>query len=409
MVGRCDVAIVGGGIGGLTLARSLLSQSWSVTVFEQDAELREIGAGIALGGNATRLLERLGVELDAFANVPPSLELRSWRDGRALWSHPIGEWYRREVGAPYLTLHRATLQRLLAEAVPSERVELGRRLIALADEGDGVRLSFGDGEDIVARVVVGFDGVQSTVRRFVCGDVRPRQSGEIGLRGVIPVERSQDLPTPMSLHIWCGPDTHAVFYGLDNGGLINLLLVHKPQEPPAWARSTNRVDVTREEALELFGGYGWDQRILDLVRDVEGDMSLWALADVPRLARWSHGRVILLGDAAHAPLPHQGQGGGLAIEDAYTFGALLAKGGLDDPGPAFNIFEKLRRRRATMVQAYTRAAGRAYKLAGEAALRRDEEWPRLPARIGWIHRHRADEAVAAAAATNAEQVDLGDD
>src|SRR5262249_15803904 len=137
-------------------------------------------------------------------------------------------------------------------------------------------------------------------------------------------------------------------------------------------------------------------RILDLVRDVDGDMSLWALADVPRLPGWSRGRAILLGDAAHAPLPHQGQGGGMAIEDAYTFGALLADRGLADPGDAFDTFEQLRKTRTTMVQAYSRVAGRAYKLAGGAADSLDTNWPHLPQRIGWIHRYRADEAVAAA-------------
>jgi salicylate hydroxylase len=402
MACSCDVAIVGGGIGGLVLARSLLFGPMSVTVFEQDTELREIGAGIALGGNATRLLERLGVKLDAVANVPPTLELRSWRDGQPIWSHPIGEWYRTEVGAPYLTLHRATLQRLLAEAVPSDRIEFGRKLIGLSDEREGVRLHFEGRQDVVARVVVGFDGVQSTVRQFVCGDVQPRQSGEIGLRGVIPVERSHELPTPMSLHLWCGPETHAVFYGLDNGGLINLLLVHKPPRPPAWATSSNRVGARRDEALQLFGTYGWDERILGLVADIEGDMSLWALADLPRLPRWSRGRAILLGDAAHAPLPHQGQGGGMAIEDAYTLGALLADRGLDDPGRAFDTFEKLRKARTTMVQVYTRAAGRAYKLAGRAAASRDKSWPHLPERIGWIHGYRAEEAVAAVTGADAE-------
>ena len=94
------------------------------------------------------------MKLDAVANVPPTLELRSWRDGQRIWSHPIGEWYRREVGAPYLTLHRATLQRLLAEAVPSDQIELGRKLIGLSDEREGVRLHFEDREDVVARVVV---------------------------------------------------------------------------------------------------------------------------------------------------------------------------------------------------------------------------------------------------------------
>jgi salicylate hydroxylase len=243
MVRSCDVAIVGGGIGGLVLARSLLLQSMSVTVFEQDTELREIGAGIALGGNATRLLERLGVKLDAVANVPPTLELRSWRDGQRIWS------IRSESGGnrARLTLHRAALA-TAAEAVPTDRSSSVEP--SGADEREGVRLHFEGSEDVVARVVVGFDGVQSTVRLFVCGDVRPRQSGEIGLRGVIPVERSQDLPTPMSLHIWCGPETHAVFYGLDNGGLINLLLVHSlPGHRPGPGRRI--AGTTRDENAAL--------------------------------------------------------------------------------------------------------------------------------------------------------------
>ena len=96
-------------------------------------------------------------------------------------------------------------------------------------------------------------------------------------------------------------------------------------------------------------------------------MNFWALVDLPRLPRWSRGRVMLLGDAAHAPLPHQGQGAGLAIEDAYALGVLLGQGGLADYGPAFQAFEHLRRRRAWTVQAYSRVAGRAYKFVGEAA------------------------------------------
>ncbi len=104
----CDVAIVGAGIGGLTLAASLLQHSISVEIFEQDSELREIGAGVAIGGNATRLLQGLGIDLTQVANMPPAIEFRRWRDGGLLWSHPIGEWYRREVGAPFVTLHRGT-------------------------------------------------------------------------------------------------------------------------------------------------------------------------------------------------------------------------------------------------------------------------------------------------------------
>lgn len=389
-----DVAIIGGGIGGLTLAASLLQQSVAVQVFEQDAELREIGAGVAIGGNATRLLQRLGVDLEKVANIPPALEIRRWNDGGLLWSHPIGEWYREEIGAPFLTLHRGTLQRVLAAAVPPECIRLDHRLVGMSDEPAGVRLRFENGNDVVASVVVGVDGVRSTVRRYVSGDVAPAHSGEIGFRGVIPIGKSENLPDPAALHLWCGPGTHVVHYGLDRGELINLLAVYQPDRLPEWTANSDRVPATPDQALGIFEHYSWDRRILDLVRNIEGDMSFWALVDLPRLPRWSRGRVVLLGDAAHAPLPHQGQGAGLAIEDAYALGALLADGGLKDYGLAFQAFENLRGRRTWMVQAYSRAAGRAYKFSGDAATRRDARWSSLPQRIGWIHRYREEEMVS---------------
>jgi len=393
MTSPCDVAIIGGGIGGLTLATSLVLRSMSVQVFEQDTQLREIGAGIAIGGNATRLLERLGINLAQVANIPPAVEFRCWRDGQLLWSHPMGEWYRQDVGAPFVTLHRATLQRLLAAAVPSGCIRLNHRLTGLSDEPAGVRLRFENGEDVVATVVVGADGVQSTARRYVCGDVAPAHSGEIGFRGVIPARKSQDLPAPAALHIWCGPGTHVVYYGLDRGELVNLLAVYKPHRLPGWVGSSNRISAPPEQALGIFEGYRWDRRILDLVRNIEGDMSFWALVELPRLPQWSRGRVVLLGDAAHAPLPHQGQGAGLAIEDAYALGTLLSTGGPEDYAPVFEAFENLRKRRAWTVQAYSRVAGRAYKFVGEAAARRDESWSSLPQRIGWIHRYREEQVL----------------
>jgi salicylate hydroxylase len=378
MTYACDVAIVGGGIGGLTLAASLLQQSVSVQVFEQDTELREIGAGIAIAGNASRLLQRLGIDLADVANEPPSFEVRSWQDGELLWSHPIGEWYRQDVGAPLLTLHRATLQRFLAAAVPQEHISLGHRLVRLTDKDAGLRLHFGNGSDLVARIVVGADGVQSAARRYVCGEVAPRHSGEIGFRGIIPAGKAPGLPNPTSLHCWCGPGTHAIYYGLDEGRTINLLAVYEPPHLPDWTRSSNRAPATPDQALAVFAGYSWDRRILDLVCNIEGDGSYWALADLPRLPRWSRGRVVLLGDAAHAPLPHQGQGAGLAIEDAYALGALVGKCGLTDYGSLFETFGNLRRRRAWRVQAYSRAGGRAYKLTGDAAAARDASWASLP-------------------------------
>ena len=169
--------------------------------------------------------------------------------------------------------------------------------------------------------------------------------------------------------------------------------VYQPHRLPAWTQSSNRVPVTPDQALSIFAEYGWDRRILDLVRNIEGDMSFWALVDLPRLPRWSRGRVVLVGDAAHAPLPHQGQGAGQAIEDAYALGALLAKDGLTNYGAVFQSFEHLRKRRTSLVQAYSRVSGRAYKCVGAAAATRDETWPSVSQRIGWIHSYREEELV----------------
>jgi salicylate hydroxylase len=395
MVSECELAIVGGGISGLTLAAALSRNSVSVQIFEQDTELREIGAGIAIGGNATRLLKILDIDLADVGNVPPAVEFRRWRDGELLWAHPIGDWYLGEVGAPLLMLHRATLQRRLAAAVPPELIHFDHRLIGLSEESDGVRLLFANGGEVVANAVVGADGVHSPTRRYICGDVGPVHSGEIGFRGVIPVHSSEDLPAPTSLHCWCGPRTHVVYYGMDRGELVNLLAVYQPDRLPAWTEQSDRRTATVEEALATFESYAWDRRILDLVRNIEGDMSFWALIEMPRLARWSRGRVGLMGDAAHAPLPHQGQGGGLAIEDAYVLAMLILSRGLQDPAAIFSAFESCRSYRSRKVQAYSRMAGRAYKFIGQAATVRDAQWSSLPQRIDWIHRYHAEDTVVA--------------
>lgn len=385
-----EVAIIGGGLGGLTLAASLLQRSIPVQIFEQVAELREIGAGIALGANATRLLKQLGIDLQTVANVPPDLEFRRWKDASLIWSHPIGQWYEDEMGAPFFTLHRGTLQRLLAEQVPKDDIHLDHRLSAIGHKSDGVRLQFDNGKEVSARIAIGVDGVHSVARQYVAGEVPTVYSGEIGFRGVIPIERSQFLPNPTAVDIWCGPGTHLVYYGLDKGRLINLLAVYKPQHLPDWTEHTSRMPGTSDDAVKTFEKYGWNDRILDLVRNIEGDMNFWALQDLPRLARWSRGRVTLLGDAAHAPLPHQGQGAGQTIEDAYVLGHALAKTGIEKYQLAFNAYENQRKQRTRQVQLYSRMAGRWFKLTGNTALKRDSGMSQLPQEISWIHQYKAD-------------------
>lgn len=388
-----DVAIVGGGLGGLTLAMGLLRRSVAAEVFEQASELRAIGAGVAIAANGTRLLRELGVDLTKVGNIPPHAQFRRWNDGGLIASHEIGSWYEHRMGAPMVTMHRGTLQRMLAERVPNEHVHLDHQLTELVEESDAVRLRFANQPDVVAKVVVGVDGLHSLVRRYVAGQVTPIYSGEIGFRGIIPVGASPNLPNPTSFHFWCGPRTHAASYGLDDGQLINLLAVHVPDDLPAWTRSTNHVPASPTEALAIFTAAQWADSVLELIRAIEGDMQFWALQELPGLSRWSRGRVALAGDAAHAPLPHQGQGAGQAIESAYTLAHLLAETSPDDYQRAFETYERLRKQRTRRVQHYSRMASKLIKLTGPVIPRRDQELHNLPRRISWIHEYRADLAV----------------
>ncbi len=385
-----DVAVIGGGLGGLTLAIGLREAGVPAEVFEQAAELREVGAGVAIGANSTRLLDRLGVHAAAVGNVPPDMQFRRWDDGELIWSHPVGDWYRERMGAPYVLLHRGTLRRVLAEAIPPEQVHTDHRLVGIEQEPGGVRLRFAGRADVLARIAVGVDGIHSAVREHVVGHAVPVLSGEIGFRGLIPVGRSPGMPAPTSIQFWCGPRTHVVAYGIDDGALINLLAVYVPDRPPAWTQTTSRVPGTSAEAHTLFRELGWDQRILGLIDHIGGDMNFWALQDLPPVPRWSRDRVVLAGDAVHAPLPHQGQGAGQAIEDAYVLAGLLGRAGPTGFPDAFAAYERLRRARARRVQHFSRQAGRFYKLDGAAARRRDAALPGLPERIAWIHAHDAD-------------------
>ena len=224
------IAVVGGGIGGLTLALALRQRGLEAKVFEQATELTEIGAAVALSANATRELRRLGV-LDAalaVATEPTELIFRSWRDGRRIAAHPVRQdgRYRERFGAPYLGIHRADLQRILSGALGSAGLHLGHRLSGLVDRGDSVELEFADGRSAQADLVIGADGIRSLVRRFVTGDEGAVYSGTSGFRGIVPAARLPSLPDPQAIQFWMGPHAHLLHYAIGGGGEdVNFLAV----------------------------------------------------------------------------------------------------------------------------------------------------------------------------------------
>src|SRR5437870_7725530 len=185
-----SVAVIGGGIGGLTAALSLRRAGFEVDVYEQAPELTQIGGGINMGPNAARILRRLGLAagLDREGVQPRSTHQRRWQDGRTLQQAPLNPLCEELYGAPHVTIHRADLLDIIAAAFPAERLHLGHRLLGLKEEGGRVEAWFDNGARIAPDVLVGADGIHSVVRAALFGEAAPRFAGCVAYRGLVPVE-----------------------------------------------------------------------------------------------------------------------------------------------------------------------------------------------------------------------------
>jgi salicylate hydroxylase len=387
-----EAVIIGAGIGGLTAALALLSAGVRVQVFEQAPALREVGAGIQLAPNATRLLHRLGLAapLARVAVRPERSEIRRWDDGRVLWSQPLGPVVEERFGAPYYHLYRPDLLAVLVEALPPGALRLDHRLADLTEVGDTVLLRFADGRTARADLVVGADGIHSAVRAALFGPETPRFSGSAAYRGLVPVERLSHLDLPRRGYAWLGPDRHFVHYYVAGGRLMNFVAVCPAGE---WRLESWSAKGRVADALREFAGFH------PLVRQIIGavdETHRWALYDRAPLPRWSAGRVTLLGDAAHAMLPFLAQGACQAVEDAAVLARLLAGAGAAEVPARLARYEALRRPRSAAVQQGSLENATAYHLpdgpdqeardARYAALAREAPY----AARGWLFDYDAD-------------------
>ncbi|WP_336158753.1 FAD-dependent monooxygenase [Amycolatopsis sp. VC5-11] len=383
MAGKAlSVAIVGGGIGGLTLALALRQRGIGAEVYERSAELREVGAAVALAANGSRILGRLGLrdELAACSAVPTELVYRHWRSGQRVMAYPVGDSYEERFAGPYFGVHRADLQRILADACG--KVHLGRQVTGVGADGSRYRLEFADGTSETADVVVGADGVHSTVRVWVDDAPFARYSGSSGFRGLVPVERLPSLPDAGAIQFWMGPGGHLLHYAIGDGSVVNFLAVL--DEPDVWPGESWTEDIPRERIEAAFEGWH------PAVREMVGATTLyqrWGLFGQHPLNRWHRGGVVLLGDAAHAMLPHHGQGANQTIEDAVTLAECLAR---DSRDAALARYEKLRRPRTRAVQRSSWVANALLHLPdGPAAEARDAALGRIGETVEWIHAHDA--------------------
>ena len=388
-----SIAIIGGGIGGLAAAAVLLRAGFEVQVYEQARALGEVGAGINIGPNASRILNRLGMAEDlAKAGVRPvTFDQRRWDDGRMLLRAPLGDLVESTFGEPYYTLHRGDLHRVLAGAVPADRLHLGHRFTHLVDRGDKVEAHFDNGASVAVDAIVGADGIHSAVRYALFGPERPRFTGCVAYRGLVPAERLAHLHLERTTQIWMGPGRHFVHYFVSAGRLVNFVAV---TEEDSWQKESwvDRGEVA--DAVAAFHGFH------DQVRGIIGaadETYKWGLFDRSPLPRWSVGRVTLLGDSCHPMLPFMGQGAAQAIEDAATLKGCLLKFP-DDVAAALRRYEELRLPRASRLQGMSAINKARFHLEDGAAQReRDAEMAAGAtdwsfAAIAWLYEHDAETA-----------------
>lgn len=354
------ILIAGGGIGGFAAALALTQKGFPVQVIERAADFHEIGAGIQLGPNAFRMFEILGVseQMSHWAVFPDNLIMRDALDGSEITRIPTGEPLHRRFGYPYAVIHRADLHKVLIDAVkrsPLATLTTNSKLLSYEDRGDRVVVRTEAGRTFDGAALVGADGLWSVVRGQLVADGKPRVSGHIAYRGVIPLAEVPAHLRENNVVLWAGPKTHLVHYPLHRGEVYNLVVVfHSSRYEEGWDTYGDP-----EELRERFRGQ--QPEVLEFMGMVNA-WKMWVLCDRDPISQWSRGRVTLLGDAAHPMLQYLAQGGCMAIEDAVVL-ADQVEAANGDFAAAFLAYQQQRYLRTTRVQLTARFYGDIYHAA----------------------------------------------
>lgn len=383
-----DVHIIGAGIAGLAAALALSRSGRDVRIIDQAPELSEVGAGLQMSPNASRILISLGLgdALDRAIARPARISLVSGHSLRKIAHVPCGDFAARRWGAPYGVLHRAGLQGMLLDAVradPRCHLDLGKRATAT-----DIR-ALANPAGAASPLVIGADGVWSQTRELVPDAARPRFSGQVAWRFVIAADQARSILDTANVSVFLAPHTHLVAYPLDGGKFINMVAIARGSDPgKTWAAAERPAD--REALLRDFAD--WHPKITGLLRDVP-EMTWWPLFSMPD-GRWHDDRnIVLIGDASHAMTPFAAQGAAMAIEDGYELARAVSVGEVD-PAAALKSFENSRRVR--IAKARSRAAFNqfAYHARGPVRLGRDivlglRRPESLAADLDWLYGYRS--------------------
>jgi 2-polyprenyl-6-methoxyphenol hydroxylase-like FAD-dependent oxidoreductase len=347
-----SIAIIGAGMGGMAVAGTLRRAGFqNIRIFEQASRFARIGAGIQMMPNSMKVLRGIGVEerLRAVAFAPYSHLNRDGCTGEVTIELPMPESL---YGAPYLCMHRADLHDALASVVPQEIVHLNKKLTGIVQAGKRVGVSFADGTEETADLVIGADGVHSAVRDIVLGPESPINRGRVAYRAVFPASLMNGKDIGPSRTKWWGKDRHIVIY-YTKADRSEIYFVTSVPEPVEWM--TRESWSAKGDVRELREAYKDFHEDVRAVLDACPDCHKWAILEREPLPTWSKGRVVLLGDSCHPMTPYMAQGAATSIEDAAILARCLEAAEGDAIEPALERYEAHRKPRTSRIQAISSA------------------------------------------------------
>ena len=379
--------IVGGGIGGLTTALALARRGRPVHVLEKAPEFGEIGAGLQLAPNAMHVLDTLGLlaELDKHAVYPERLAWMWAITGERITTVDLGADFRARYGHSYIVMHRGDLLSVLLDACRAEKaitLEPSREVTAVEDLGERARVACADGSVYDTELLIGADGLHSTVRRLLSDD-QPASAEAVAYRGTLPIEKMSKHAGLDNVVMYVGPDMHFVQYPLRRGELYNQVAVfrsrHYKPDSDDWGtvEEFDRHYAQTCEYVRACAKLMWRDR-------------RWPMYDREPIERWARNRIVLMGDAAHPMLQYIAQGACQAIEDALALAKHVTEG--PDVARALLAFQDARNLRTARVQLTARAMGEFFHLEGMGAKVRNQMMMARAANdysaLDWLYGHK---------------------